>query len=57
MADATHLERCCAAAAAVVPYEPTQVVYPALDSKVKNVTSAYSVEHQDEVRKRRMRLD
>jgi hypothetical protein len=29
---------------------PTQVVYPALDSKVKNVTSAYSVEHQDEVR-------
>jgi hypothetical protein len=26
-----------------------QVVYPALDSKVKNVTSAYSVEHQDEV--------
>lgn len=27
-----------------------QVVYPALDTKVKNVTSAYSVEHQDEVR-------
>jgi len=26
-----------------------QVVYPALDSKVKNVTVAYSVEHQDEV--------
>lgn len=26
-----------------------QVVYPALESKVKNVTSAYSVEHQDEV--------
>lgn len=26
-----------------------QVVYPALDTKVKNVTSAYSVEHQDEV--------
>lgn len=26
-----------------------EVVYPALDSKVKNVTSAYSVEHQDEV--------
>lgn len=26
-----------------------QVVYPALDSKVKNVTLAYSVEHQDEV--------
>ncbi|KIY98471.1 hypothetical protein MNEG_9490 [Monoraphidium neglectum] len=25
-----------------------EVVYPALDSKVKNVTSAYSVEHQDE---------
>jgi hypothetical protein len=25
------------------------VVYPALDSKVKNVTVAYSVEHQDEV--------
>lgn len=28
---------------------PPQVVYPALDSKVRNVTSAYSVEHQDEV--------
>jgi hypothetical protein len=28
-----------------------QVVYPALDAKVKNVTVAYSVEHQDEVRK------
>ena len=27
----------------------SQVVYPALDSKVKNVTLAYSVEHQDEV--------
>jgi len=27
-----------------------QVVYPALDSKVKNVTVAYSVEHQEEVR-------
>ena len=27
-----------------------QVVYPALDSKVKNVTSAYSVEHEDEGR-------
>lgn len=27
-----------------------QVVYPALDSKVKNVTSAYSVEHEDEER-------
>ncbi len=26
-----------------------QVVYPALDSKVKNVTLAYSVEHEDEV--------
>lgn len=26
-----------------------QVVYPALDSKVKNVTAGYSVEHQDEV--------
>lgn len=25
-----------------------QVVYPTLDSKVKNVTSAYSVEHEDE---------
>ncbi|KAF5841828.1 hypothetical protein DUNSADRAFT_10891, partial [Dunaliella salina] len=25
-----------------------EVVYPALDSKVKNVTVAYSVEHQDE---------
>ncbi|GBF95645.1 hypothetical protein Rsub_08627 [Raphidocelis subcapitata] len=25
-----------------------EVVYPALDSKVKNVTSAYTVEHQDE---------
>ncbi|KAF8062684.1 zinc finger protein BRUTUS-like [Scenedesmus sp. PABB004] len=25
-----------------------EVVYPALDTKVKNVTSAYSVEHQDE---------
>jgi hypothetical protein len=29
---------------------PLQVVYPALDSKVKNVTLAYSVEHEDEVR-------
>lgn len=29
-----------------------QVVYPALDSKVKNVTLAYSVEHEDEVHKR-----
>ena len=28
----------------------TQVVYPALDSKVRNVTSAYSREHEDEVR-------
>lgn len=28
---------------------PLQVVYPALDAKVKNVTVAYSVEHQDEV--------
>lgn len=27
-----------------------QVVYPALDLKVKNVTHAYSVEHEDEVR-------
>lgn len=26
-----------------------QVVYPALDSKVKNVTLAYMVEHEDEV--------
>lgn len=26
-----------------------QVVYPALDTKVKNVTSAYVVEHRDEV--------
>lgn len=26
-----------------------QVVYPALDAKVKNVTLAYSVEHEDEV--------
>ena len=26
-----------------------QVVYPALDLKVKNVTHAYSVEHEDEV--------
>ena len=26
------------------------MVYPALDSKVKNVTSAYSREHEDEVR-------
>jgi hypothetical protein len=29
-----------------------QVVYPALDAKVKNVTVAYTVEHQDEVRGR-----
>ena len=28
----------------------TQVVYPALDLKVKNVTLAYTVEHEDEVR-------
>ena len=27
----------------------SQVVYPALDLKVKNVTSAYSREHEDEV--------
>ena len=27
-----------------------QVVYPALDAKVRNVTSAYSVEHEDEER-------
>ncbi len=27
----------------------TQVVYPALDAKVKNVTGAYSHEHRDEV--------
>jgi hypothetical protein len=36
------------------PVEPRevglQVVYPALDAKVKNVTLAYSVEHEDEVR-------
>lgn len=31
------------------PTHTQQVVYPALDSKVKNVTVAYSVEHQDEV--------
>jgi hypothetical protein len=28
---------------------PAQVVYPALDAKVKNVNVAYSVEHQEEV--------
>jgi hypothetical protein len=33
-----------------------QVVYPALDAKVKNVTLAYSVEHEDEVRRRRAAL-
>lgn len=38
-----YVDRAAAAAA------PEQVVYPALESKVKNVTSAYSVEHQDEV--------
>lgn len=27
----------------------SQVIYPALDAKVKNVTLAYSVEHEDEV--------
>ena len=27
-----------------------QVVYPALEAKVKNVTQAYSVEHEDEAR-------
>ena len=27
-----------------------QVVYPALDAKVKNVTVAYTVEHEEEVR-------
>ncbi len=35
-----------------------QVVYPALDSKVRNVTLAYTVEHEDEVsmlRRRRLR--
>lgn len=26
-----------------------QVIYPFLESKVRNVTSAYSVEHEDEV--------
>jgi hypothetical protein len=30
-----------------------QVVYPVLDAKVRNVTLAYSVEHQDEVRRQR----
>ena len=29
---------------------PAQVVYPALEAKVKNVTQAYSVEHEDEAR-------
>ena len=29
---------------------PLQVVYPALDVKVKNVTLAYTVEHEDEER-------
>lgn len=27
-----------------------QVLYPILDGRVKNVTLAYSVEHEDEVR-------
>jgi len=31
-----------------------QVVYPALDAKVKNVTLAYSVEHEDEVRMKKL---
>lgn len=31
-------------------YSVAQVVYPALDSKVRNVTVAYTVEHEDEVR-------
>jgi zinc finger-like protein len=29
-------------------HRETQVIYPALDSKVRNVTMAYSVEHSDE---------
>lgn len=29
---------------------PTQVIYPALDSKVRNVTLSYRVEHEDEER-------
>lgn len=33
----------------VVTSSVVQVVYPALDSKVRNVTVAYSVEHEDEV--------
>ena len=33
-----------------VTLPPLQVVYPALDVKVKNVTPAYTVEHEDEER-------
>jgi hypothetical protein len=44
--------RCCRCCRCCCHAHPgaMQVVYPALETKVKNVTSAYSVEHQDEVR-------
>ena len=35
--------------AALTTFPVMQVVYPALDLKVKNVTRAYTVEHEDEV--------
>ena len=40
----------CGAAATSDLSVCVQVVYPALEAKVKNVTQAYSVEHEDEVR-------
>lgn len=43
--------QCCSLwrTAGVLDVLLAQVVYPALDSKVRNVTSAYSREHEDEV--------
>ncbi len=35
-----------------MPLRNAQVLYPVLDSKVRNVTLAYSIEHQDEVSNR-----
>lgn len=47
-ADSVHAALCTIVK--VVTPHPVQVVYPALDCKVRNVTSAYTVEHEHEVR-------
>ena len=38
-----------------MPCPALQVIYPALEAKVANVTRSYSVEHEDEVRGGRAR--